>query len=772
MEKTIQSEVSQSQLLLLLKQEYGLEGHLKELPGYVDLNFLFETSNQQKYIIKIARSEDSEHFIDMQNKAMAHLYNKKLAVPVAIKNKNGGSFYRIERVGRPYYLRVISYLEGDFYADANECNSVTWQALGRFIAEIDAGLADFQHSGAYRFLDWDLAVGVGNCQQKLDYLDNQKHQLISRFLEAYQIEALPYISTLKKGIIHNDGNEHNLLINQTSLPTQITGIIDFGDMVYTQLLNGLAIACAYAIQNQSNPVSVIQNMLSGYHDIRQLTQDEINLLYYQICLRLCTTLCNAAKAIQKTPDNQYLEISVKPAFQSLQCLLKLDPGSFAISLKKYIRLDSEEENSREALLDYRKKHLGKSLSLSYRSPLKITSGKGAYLYDETGRAYLDLVNNVCHVGHCRPEVVAAAHRQMTRLNTNTRYLHDNIISLSKKLLSTMPGELSVCQFVNSGSEANELAIRLARAHTQAKDMIVVDGAYHGNTNACIDISPYKFDGPGGQGAPDWVHKVRMPDPYRGAHLGRTASAGKAYAKDIALMTEKLASEGRALCGFICESIQGVGGQIIMPDQYLSQAYEYVRQANGVCIADEVQVGMGRSGKFWWAFESQAVVPDIVTIGKPLGNGHPVAAVVMTQEIASSFASGMEYFNTFGGNPVSCAIAKSVFDVIESNQLKQHAWKMGEKIIEGLKQLQKQFPIIGDVRGMGLFIGAEFVLDPISKEPASEILAEVVEAMKEKGILLSTEGPLHNVLKIKPPIVIDNEDINYFLSSLEAVLKQY
>ncbi len=375
-----------------------------------------------------------------------------------------------------------------------------------------------------------------------------------------------------------------------------------------------------------------------------------------------------------------------------------------------------------ALLAGRAAHLGPSLSISYQKPLQIVRGWQQYLYDENGRAYLDVVNNVCHVGHSHPHVVKALAQQAAVLNTNTRYLHPNIVRFAERLLATFPVQpgsdpLEVCFFVCSGSEANELALRLARTYTGQEDMIAVDGAYHGNTAALIDISPYKHDGPGGSGAPPHVHTVRMPDPYRGAYKGYGSQAGAQYARHVQQAAAGVQEQGRGVAAFICESLLGCGGQIVLPDGYLQEAFRHVRDAGGVCIADEVQVGFGRVGSHFWGFETQGVVPDIVTMGKPIGNGHPLAAVVTTRAIADAFANGMEYFNTFGGNPVSCAVGSAVLDVIEDEGLQENARRTGARLQEGLARLMDRHPLIGDVRGLGLFIGVELVHDRQTLEPA-------------------------------------------------------
>ncbi len=419
----------------------------------------------------------------------------------------------------------------------------------------------------------------------------------------------------------------------------------------------------------------------------------------------------------------------------------------------------------------RKQRLGPSLSLAYREPLTIVRGAGSYLYDRSGRAYLDMVNNVAHVGHCHPRVVRAGARQMSVLNTNTRYLHPAIVRYAERLAATLPAPLSVCFFVCSGSEANELALRMARAHTGGRDLIVVEGAYHGNTQGLIDVSPYKFDGPGGNGAPPHVHQVPMPDDYRGLYRREDPQRGERFAAHVGEAAAAAHSRGGRIAAFLCESLLSCGGQIELPPGYLAAAYRHARDAGAVCIADEVQVGFGRVGARFWGFETQGVVPDIVTMGKPIGNGHPLAAVVTTPAVASSFANGMEYFNTFGGNPVSCAIGLAVLDVIRDERLQQRAQQVGARIKSGLAGLMERHPIVGDVRGLGLFLGIELVLDRETRAPAAPQAAYVVERMKDHGILLSTDGPDHNVIKMKPPLVFSEADADRAVEAYDRVLAE-
>ena len=425
-----------------------------------------------------------------------------------------------------------------------------------------------------------------------------------------------------------------------------------------------------------------------------------------------------------------------------------------------------EKSPAESIRSRRKEFIGGNLSISYRTPLHIVRGYRQYLYDETGRAFLDAVNNVPHVGHSHPRVTAAAIRQMRVLNTNTRYLHRTLVDYAERLADTMPDPLNVCYFVNSGSEANDLALRLAFAHTGRQDIAVLEGAYHGHLSSLIAISPYKFDGPGGAGAPPHVHQAPVPDTYRGRFRG--INAAKDY---VEALKSKIDTASDGIAAFICESLLGCGGQIELPEGYLEGVYAHVRETGGICIADEVQVGFGRMGSEFWGFQTQQVTPDIVVLGKPMGNGHPLAGVVTTPEIAQSFDNGMEFFSTFGGNPVSCMVGMAVMDVIESEKLQENARITGNTLKQSLLKLKNKYPLIGDVRGRGLFLGIELVRDLQTLEPADQEAEYIANRMRDLGILISTDGPLHNVLKIKPPLVFDESNAVRLVKVLDSVLEE-
>ena len=393
-----------------------------------------------------------------------------------------------------------------------------------------------------------------------------------------------------------------------------------------------------------------------------------------------------------------------------------------------------------------------------------------YLYDESGRRYLDGIAGIATVsiGHSHPRVLAAARAQLDRLqHATTLYYHPGIASYGEELAAKLPGELSVCYFTNSGSEANDLAILMARVATGNYDLVALRNAYHGGISSAMGLtahSSWKFNYPHAFG----VHHARNADPYRGPWGREDAEAGHKYAEDVRDLIRH-ATPGR-VAGFFAESIQGVGGTVVFPDGYLRETYDIVREAGGVCIADEVQTGFGRTGSNYWGFENHGVMPDIVTMAKGIGNGAPLAAVVTTPQIAASLTQRI-HFNTFGGNPVSCAIGRAVLQVIEEDGIQANAAARGEELIAGFQELQKKHDVIGDVRGSGLMLGMEFVKDRESKEPATEECVQVFERCKELGLLLGKGGLYGSVLRIKPPMCLTSEDTKFMIEVLDTVLAE-
>ena len=426
-------------------------------------------------------------------------------------------------------------------------------------------------------------------------------------------------------------------------------------------------------------------------------------------------------------------------------------------------------SDRNRLQKLRKKYLSQSFSLSYNEPLYLVRGRGQYLYDSKGNEYLDAVNNIQHVGHSHPKVTEAANEQFKKLNTNTRYLDKTILDYARALTDKLPSNLNKCYFTNSGSESNDLALRIARNHSNSKETIVLEGAYHGHVTSLIEISPYKHDGPGGKGPPEYVHVVPMPDPFRGIYRGQ--SSGLKYAAEVKTILDEIRSDNKRVSAFIFEPILGCGGQIIPPNGFLSRSFKMVRDNNGVCIADEVQVGFGRMGESFWGFETQDIVPDIVTLGKSIGNGHPLSVVVTSEDLSNEFNNGMEYFNSFGGNPVSCAIGHAVLKVIEEEELQKNAFRVGNELKTLLNEVKSVHDIIGDVRGKGLFLGIEIIRDLETLEPDKQVTHKIVNEMRNRKILLSSDGPDHNVIKVKPPMVFNSSNALFLVETLDKVLSK-
>ena len=996
-------QISSDDAEKILFNHFGLKGKASALPGEFDMNFKIMT-DEKDYLLKVSRPVVNNDFLEFQQKLLEHLAASeiKLNSPTIIKNLQNESQSEItDDYEKSRKVSLYSWIPGRLWSSVNPVTNHLLFSLGNMAGKLTLALQGFDHPIAHRYFEWDLCRAEW-AFEKISLFKDEELATISYYHELYR-EIKPKLADLRKSIVHNDVNDNNIIVSYELTDPEVEAIIDFGDAIYTALINDVAITITYAVMNKPDPLAAALWILKGYHQQMPLKENELELLYALVGIRLVISLTKSAINSQKEPDNTYLQISKEKAWkllrqwrevnlsfahysfrevcgypahpdlnsfkswakkqgcsigdlfpktgrkscisldlgmestfaghedsfndlelfdfkigrmlkehpvkipaggyletrplygtdnykkegnngpeyrsvhlgidfwqpaetsvyalfegivvlanndigykeygglvvlqhtednltfytlyghQSVDSVRKLEIGDHIKKGERISELGTHEENgswgthlhfqimldllgykdefpgvcypgqkavwtsicpdpnllfkdkslinrknkSSKEIQDFRNLHLGKSLSLSFKNPLFIVRGEGAYLFDETGRKYLDTVNNVAHVGHEHPRVVKAGQDQMAILNTNTRYLHQNINAFVNELLETFPPELSVVHFVNSGSEANDLALRMAKTFTRRNDIIAVEAGYHGNTGACIDISSYKFDGKGGNGAPEHTHIVPLPDAFRGRYRGK--NTGDEYANHIQEQIDSIQKKGRNVAAFICESIISCGGQIELPDNYLNKAYEYIHKAGGICIADEVQVGCGRVGKKFWGFQLHSVVPDIVTIGKPIGNGHPLAAVICTREVADAFANGMEYFNTYGGNPVSCAIGKEVLSVIKDEKLQEHALAVGDFLKDELFKLQVSHPIIGDVRGQGLFLG--FELTDLEKHPLGDKADYLANRMKEFGILMSTDGPDHNVIKIKPPMVFTRQNTEELIMRLKQVFRE-
>lgn len=727
---------------------FGIEGRARRLDGEYDDNFHLVEPGGRGWVLKISHAGEEEAIIAAQHAAIARAGFGAPRVATA----------DVDGVAR--HVRLLEWIPGELLASIKPQSAALLRSLGSELAKLDRALLDFNHPAAHRHMQWDL-LQTGELRPEVHHItDAGRRVLVTQLLERIDDEVLPVAAKLRQSVIHGDANDFNVVVRDD----HVVGLIDWGDMVHSATVTDLAIAAAYVMTGKNDPLGAAAHVVAGYDAELPLTDSERRVLYPLIIARLCMSVVISAARRAQAPDVAYYRVHEAPAWAVLEQLTNMP---FDVARDVLFSAGHPEPREGSARLrDERANRLGANLSLSYKKPLHIVRGWKQYLYDADGREYLDAYNNVAHVGHSHPRVVRAIARQAAVLNTNTRYLHEAILDYAERLTSKLPDPLSVCWFVNSGTEANELALRLARAHTGRAGVIVNEGAYHGNTQRVIEVSPYKFNGPGGKGPGPDVFVAPIPDDYRGEFKRSDSKAGEKFAAQVA-ETARSSKAGALLV----ESLPSVAGQIVPPPGYFEKAFKAVRDAGGVCIVDEVQVGFGRTGDHFWGFERQGVVPDIVVMGKPMGNGHPLGAVVTSAEIAKSFANGMEFFSTFGGNPVSMAAGMAVLDVLDEEGLQENARRVGNRLIEGLRELAGHHEIIGDVRGAGLFLGVELVRDRKSLQPATQETSRVVEALRDHQILTGTEGPHHNVVKIRPPMCVSMSDADRLIETFDAVLAE-
>ncbi len=742
----------------LLLENYGLTRcTFKKLAGYISTNYRIKC-DQGIFLLKVYPvSVDEKAQIEAEMamiECLDHLDDQSVSTPIT--NRKGEKLTQLD--GKIY--RLMSFVQGVFLSEATPSLKL-YESLGRFVGKMDHKLKSFRNIAIEsRKLDWDLNAlpKIEGLMVHLPSVEDQK--LVRHFYLQWQVNVQPRLENLRKAIIHNDANDWNVLCNDD----QISGIIDFGDACYTSLINALAICLAYALFNKEEPLIWAGKIIKGYHQELALQKEELDLLYYLIAGRLITSLCFSSYDFKQQPDNEYIIISQKPALALLRKWLTINPLAARNSFYLACEFPIPQVAAIDKLKSERFQVVSPILSISYKAPIHMSSAAFQYMYDQQGNTFLDAYNNIPHVGHQHPRVVEAGRQQMARLNTNTRYLYDQLAAYGSKLLAKFPAPLNKVYFVNSGSAASDLAVRLAQNYTRKQSMMVMEHGYHGNTRLGIDISHYKYTSRGGNGKVQQIIEAPLPDVYRGAYRGK--DAGAQYAAQA-----KQLIEDQSIAGFIAEPIVGCGGQVPLAPGYLQALYPAIRAQGGLCISDEVQTGFGRMGSHFWGFEMQGVVPDIVVLGKPMGNGHPMGAVVTTDAIAEAFDNGMEFFSSFGGNPVSCAIGMAVLDVIEEEGLQQNALEAGRYYQEQLKALQNEIPQIGDVRGSGLFIGMELIKDE-QLTPDTALAGLIKNEMRKRHILLSTDGPYDSVIKTKPPLCFNKANVDEVVQNLAQIMIAY
>ena len=969
---------------------FGLTGGMDRLGGEYDLNFRGSDAGGA-VIVKAMRPGCDPAYVAMQIAALRHAAAADPGLP--LPRVKGDPVAMADDTGATRLVWLQTALPGLPLGAAPPQAPELLHGLGALAGRLSVALRGFDHPLLDRPQKWHLPEG-GWIAAHLALLPPARQALVAEVLGTFTA-LRPALLALPAQPIHNDLNDWNVMIRQgLAAPSQVTGLIDFGDMTRGPVICDLAILAAYALLDRDDPERALAALTAGYHAACPLGEEELAMLWPLIRMRLAVSVVNSTLEAQGN-DDPYVTISQAPAWRLLEragmdparilarlrlaCGLPVTPeapailrwldaarGSFAPVIgadlstfpvgdlsvagslcpenpfalteaeaarlgrddsrwlgrhgeprliytgpgftgptksdnrrtvhlgldlfapagtplhaplpgvvvsagyedgaqsyggklilrhdtpegpfftlwghlaagcatlrpgqpvaagEGFARLGTPEENGgwaphlhlqlgfgddpdwdgvadpddtplqlarfpnpaallnlpdaavafvpepEEALLDHRRAHFAANLKLSYRQPVMFVRAWQHHMFDQWGRPWLDAYNNVPHVGHAHPRLRAVAADQMARMNSNTRYLHRAQRDFADKLISKMPPGLEVCFFVNSGSEANELALRLARAASGGYDIVTPDHGYHGNTTGCIDISAYKFNKPGMGGKKPWVHLVDVADDYRGAFRAEDPDCAALYAAQVDGALAGVAARGGQLAGFICETFPSVGGQIIPPKGYLAGVYARIRAAGGICIADEVQTGLGRLGDHYFAFEQQGVVPDIVVLGKPIGNGHPIAAVVTTAEIARRFAQGPEFFSTFGGSTLSCRIGREVLQIVDDEGLQQNAARMGKRLLDGLRALQTRHDCIGQVRGIGLFTGVDLVTDRETRAPATAIADHAINRLRDMRILIGREGPADNILKIRPPLTIDADGVDRICRALDRALTE-
>jgi ethanolamine-phosphate phospho-lyase len=747
----------------ILTENWNLkEPKLQQIDGYSNFNYKIGDS-EKKYILKVYPNK--KRLIDWaetENRLLLWL-NKKTEnrFPLPVLTKGGQTFtYDAEKRN---IFRLLSWLDGDFLFDVKHTPEL-FESFGKFLAGLNLHLLNYQdYVIEARYSEWDLQHFQELALKKRHFISNPgNRKLVDYFLLQYCENVLPELHNLRKSIIHGDANDRNVLVQNSA----VSGIIDFGDMCYSQLINELAIGITYAVMGKDDPVAWVKPIIQSYHKVIPLKEKEVDLLYWLIAARLCTSVCHSAFEKTSQPENEYIAISENPAWELLHKWVKINPVHARNEFRKAAGFQIPPVKNIDEVKSERHRSVSSILSVSYKKPVYMERAAFQYMFDKLGNSYLDAYNNIPHVGHSHPKVVEAGQKQLAKLNTNTRYLYDSLNEYAANLLRYFPEKLSKVLLVNSGSAATDLALRMARHFTGRNKVVAVEHGYHGNTQAGIEISHYKFSGKGGGGASKNVLCLPIPDTYHGEFRVNDGSAGNSFARRA---IQKLKQYESQIAAFIAEPIVGCGGQVPLAKGYLKEIYTEIRKQGGICISDEVQTGFGRLGDFFWGFEMHEVTPDMVILGKPMGNGHPMGAVVCTDEIAEAFDNGMEFFSSFGGNPVSCAIGQAVLDVLEEEKLQKNAKKVGDYYMKQLSELQQKVECIGDVRGSGLFNGFELVKDRNTRDPDTQLAQTLKNQLRENFILVSTDGPFDNVIKSKPPLCFTKKNVDEVIEKLCNVL---
>ena len=724
------------------------------LEGYEDKTFRIDSPKGRQVLKTYTQKPGIVHRLNLEDEFTTALAKSlPYGFPVAVKSPGGCAW---ESFGEKL-IRLLPFLEGEFLAQVAHTDELL-ESFGTFLGNVNrVGMQLTPEAVPNRTSAWDLQH-LPIHKDNLDALEDPKDQaLVKYYLQQYEQVVEPRRFALRKCLIHNDANDWNVLTQKG----KVSGIIDFGDMCYSWLINELAVALPYVLAEKKDPLGVAGFVIEAYNREFPLKREEIEILYYLIAGRICMSLCNSARAAKLRPESDYIRISESPMKLLLRKWISISPEEASNCFLKAAGFDTLEFEDADHYLRRRNEVMPRSLSVSYSKPIVMKRAAFQYMFNNRGDRFLDAYNNIMLVGHCHPKVVEATAGVLHRINTNTRYLYSEILNYSERLLAYFPPELNRIFLVNSGSAATDLALRLSRRYTGRGKIMALKNGYHGNTLAGIAVSHYKHKK--GASYPDTL-LCPMPKAF-GSGLPDDGSSGAHYTQYSKKLLEEYSGQVGA---FIAEPIMGCGGQVPLAQGFLPEVYKDVRRQGGICISDEVQVGFGRLGNWNWGYEKHGVVPDMVILGKPMGNGHPIGAVVTTAEIGAAFDSGPEFFSSFGGNPVSCAAGEAVLSVLEEEELKTHALDTGTYLKEAFRELSSRHKALADIRGDGLFLGIE-LLDA-QGSPNTGLAQILKNGLRESFILIGTDGPHDNVLKIKPPLPFNRVNCDELVGEMGRILE--
>jgi 4-aminobutyrate aminotransferase-like enzyme len=729
---------------------FGIEGPAAELVSERDQNFLIGDA-----ILKISNAGEDPAVLDMETEGVLHIKRVDPTLPVALPRPvlgadpaDGPAVYRsmVDGPDGRHLVRMVDRMPGRSSLSPTDLDLASVRRLGAFVARLGRALRGFFHPAARRSLLWN----IGNAtflRPLTPELPENGRELVTRTLDGFEARVLPAWPTLRAQITHGDPSLDNLLLDERGT---VTGVVDFGDMCHTALVTDLStlLVSVLAGRDEDEAFRVARLVLDGYSSVTPLEEVERSLVGDLLATRLATSVTVNAWRARRFPDNAgYIQAGDRESWALLEMLDRLGPEESARRLGAGVA----STTSVDMLLEKRRRLLGPAISpLFYDHPLHLVRAEGVWMFGADGRRYLDAYNNVPTVGHSHPRVAEAVARQTRTLATNARYLYEPLLELAERLVATMPSGLDTVFVVNSGTEANDVAWRLVTEFTGNAGGIVTEHAYHGTSAVTAELSPEEWTE---DRRPARVETFRPP-------------VDGASAADLARAVDRLGNRGLTPAAVYVDGAFTSDGILAPSPAYLQDLVRRAHDAGALFVADEVQAGHGRTGEQLWCFESYGIVPDVVVLGKPMGNGYPVAAVITRREVVDRFAERNSFFSTYGGNPVAAAAALAVLDVIEDEELIPHTASIGGALRRILEELRSRHPSVGEVRGRGLLIGVELLR---GGEPDPETARRVTNGMRDRGVLIGSTGPHDNVLKIRPPLVFEAEHAERLTEALNAAL---